>query len=93
MSVCALSSVGHAQDIPGTEITGRLVAAAADPDDCAGEHAGSAIARATATPKTIAFPAAFRAPFPDDLTLVIADTSLPAANGGAVAPSRLFYNL
>jgi len=85
LSVCALSSVGHPQDIPG-RTAGWLPPAAADPDDRADEHAGSVIARPSAIPKAIAFRA--------DPMLVITDTSPPAANGGAAAfASRLFYNL
>ncbi|MFY9671327.1 MAG: hypothetical protein WAK44_25530, partial [Trebonia sp.] len=60
--------------------------AAADPDDCADEHAASAIARATTPPNTIAFLA--------DPALVIIDTSPPVANSGAVVvASHLLYNL
>jgi hypothetical protein len=53
--VAALSSIGHAQDIPGRDADVPLSATAeaeAEADDCADVHADSAIARATATPRT-----------------------------------------
>jgi hypothetical protein len=51
LSVCALSSDGHAQDIPGGKDI-RLLPVAVESADCADVHAVSAIARATATPET-----------------------------------------
>jgi hypothetical protein len=52
--VAALSSIGHAQDIPGRDAGVPLSATAAEAavDDCADVHADSAIARATAPPRT-----------------------------------------
>jgi len=87
LSVCALSTSGHAQDIPG-RITVRLPPAAAVLDGCADVHAAGAIARPTATPMTPATRPGRRRPpprhdhglaiaFPADPMLAIIDASLP----------------
>lgn len=105
LSVCALSSVGHAQDIPGRERTARLPTAAAELDGCADVHADTAIAAAAATPKTPATRPGRRRPrpkhdhglaiaVPSDLMLASIDTSLSAGNSGTVvACDYLLYNL
>lgn len=68
-SVCAVSSVGHVQDIPGRETTGRPLPAAAELDagvaeldGCADVHAEIAVAKATAAPKTPAARPGHRCP-------------------------------
>ena len=106
LSICAPSSVGHAQGIPGKE-TGRLPPTAAEPDGCADVHADTAdtaITRAAAAPATAATRAGVgprprhdRGPaigFPADPALAHIGTSMPAGNGGAAAVQvRLFYSL
>ena len=94
LSDCTLSSVGHAQDIPGGAAD-WLLAVAAEPDGWADVHAESASARATATPKTPATGPGRRCPrpprdhglaiaFPTDSMLATIDASLPAGISGAV---------
>ena len=94
LSVCALSSVGHAHDIPGREITARLPAAAAELDGGPDVHADSAITMANATPRT-PHDRGLAVTFPADPMLAVIDASLPAGNGGVavIYLHHLLYNL
>jgi hypothetical protein len=89
LSVCALNSVGHAQDIADGE-AGRLTPEAAELDGDADVHAASASARPAATPVT----PATRPGLPHDLMLNSIDASLSRRERRSGNHNiYLFYNI